>query len=149
MNHKRIVLGGLAGGLVMAVLDGVANGLVFGPQWNAAYAKLGLPTMSVGVPIFWTVFDLLAGVLIAWLAAAMRPRFGSATRAAVYAALVEWLVLHATLASHAVDGVFPAGLLATLAVPELISALVGGLIAARMYRELDPVPRATGALAGA
>ena len=149
MNGKRIVLGGLAGGLVMAVLDGVANGLVFGPQWNAAYEKLGLPTMNVGVPIFWTLFDLLAGVLIAWLAAAMRPRFGSATRAAVYAALVEWGVLHATLASHAVDGVFPASLLATLAVPELISALVGGLIAARLYREREPVLGSHAALASA
>jgi hypothetical protein len=38
----------------------------------------------------------------------MRPRFGPGPKTAVIAALVQWLVLHMTFASHVVDGVFPA-----------------------------------------
>jgi len=34
------------------------------------------------------------GVLIAWLYAAMKPRLGK--RAAIYAALVQWIALHFT-----------------------------------------------------
>jgi hypothetical protein len=60
MNAKRIVLGGLAAGLVMDVLDGITNGVIFGPSWAAAYTALGLPASNPLIPVFWLSFDLVA-----------------------------------------------------------------------------------------
>ena len=135
MNWKRILLAGLVAGLVLDVLDAVTNAVLFGPSWAAAYKALGLPAENVGIPIFWTTFDLFAGFLIAWLYAAMRPRFGPGPRTAIYAAIVEWSLVHFTLYSHLVDGVFPAGPLLGTSVCELVSALVAGLIAGKLYTE--------------
>ena len=65
----------------------------------------------------------------------MRPRFGPGPKTAVIAALVQWLVLHMTFASHVVDGVFPAGTLLEAGILELASAVAGGLVAGKLYRE--------------
>jgi hypothetical protein len=135
MNAKRIVLGGVAAGLVMCILDGVTNGLIFGPSWEAAYTALGLPAQNPLIPVFWLSFDVVAGILIAWLYAAMRPRFGARQRTAVYAALVEWLILHMTMYSHLVDHVFPASVVLGTSACELVSAILGGLLAGRLYQE--------------
>jgi hypothetical protein len=135
MNTKRILLAGLAAGLVLDGLDAVTNAVVFGSSWAEAYKALGLPAENVGIPIFWLTFDLLAGVLIAWLYAAMRPRFGPGPRTAIYAALVQWSLVHFTLFSHLVDGVFPARVLLGTSVCELVSAFAAGLVAGRIYAE--------------
>jgi len=135
MNGKRILLAGLVAGLVLDVLDAVTNAVLFGRSWARAYTALGLPSENAGIPIFWITFDLLAGILIAWLYAAMRPRFGPGPRTAIYAALVEWSLIHFTLYSHIVDGVFPASTLIGTSVCELVSALVAGLVAGKLYKE--------------
>jgi hypothetical protein len=135
MNAKRIVLGGLAAGLLMDVLDGVTNGVVFGAKWDAAYTALGLPTANPAIPAFWVTFDLFAGVLIAWLYAAMRPRFGPGAKTAIYAALVEWVLMHLTLYSHLADHVFPATVLLGTSACALVSAIGGGLLAGKLYAE--------------
>ena len=135
MNAKRILVGGLVAGLVMAILDAVTNAALFGAAWEAAYGALGLPTKNVGIPIFWTLFDIAGGVVIAWLYAAMLPRFGPGMKTAIYAAGVEWLLVHLTLYSHLVDHVFPATALLGTSVGELASALIGGAIVRKMYIE--------------
>jgi hypothetical protein len=135
VNAKRILLAGLAAGLVLDALDATTNAVVFGASWARAYKALALPEENAGIPVFWMTFDLLAGVLLAWLYAAMRPRFGPGPRTAIYAALVEWTLIHFTLYSHLVDGVFPARVLLGTSVCELVSALVAGLVAGKLYSE--------------
>jgi hypothetical protein len=137
MNTKRILLAGLVAGLVLGILDAITNGVIFGASWAAAYKALGLPAENIGVPVFWISFDFFAGRLIAWLYAAMRPRFGPGPRTAIYAALVEWLMLHLTMYSHIVDGVFPATVLIGTSIGELVSAIAAGLVAGALYRETE------------
>lgn len=143
MNTKRIILGGLAAGLVMNVLDFVTNVVLYGEQWRDIYRALGLPTENPAVPAFWISFDFFSGLLIAFLYAAMRPRFGAGPRAALVAALVVTGVCHLTLFSHIADGVFPAVLLLKCGALELVSAILGGLVAGRLYREDDGTATAT------
>jgi hypothetical protein len=135
MNTKRIVLGGLAAGLVLDVLDGIINGVIFAPSWFAAYTALGLPAHNPMIPAYWLSFDLVAGVVIAWLYAAMRPRFGAGPRTAVYAALIVWLISRLTMSSHMADHVFPASVLLGTSACQLVSAVVAGLLAGRLYKE--------------
>ncbi len=119
----------------MVVLDSVTNAVILKTAWAEAYARLHLAPADGPVAAFWTAFDLASGVLIAFLYAAMRPRFGPGPKTAVIAALVQWLVLHMTFASHVVDGVFPASTLAVAGGLELVSAVAGGLLAGKLYRE--------------
>lgn len=149
MNTKRIVLGGLAAGLLMDILDGITNGVIFGSSWERAYVALGLPPQNPLIAAYWLSFDLLAGILIAWLYAAMRPRFGAGPRTAVYAALVEWLILHMTMYSHLADHVFPASVLFGTSACELASAVAAGLVAGRLYREEAKAPAVAAKAQGA
>jgi hypothetical protein len=77
VNGKRIVFGGLAAGLVMAVLDAVTNAVLFKRDWADAYAALHLTPSDGALGGFWTTVDLVCGMLIAFLYAAMRPRLGA------------------------------------------------------------------------
>jgi len=122
-------------GLVMNALDFITNVPLFGAGWARAYQVIGLKPNDGAVATFWTSFDFAAGVLIAFLYAAMRPRFGPGPKTALAAAFVEWLLVHMTLASHAVDGVFPMGQLVGTGACELVSAGIAGLIAGRLYAE--------------
>jgi|HubBroStandDraft_1064217.scaffolds.fasta_scaffold16596_3 hypothetical protein len=142
MNARRIMLGGLIAGLLMVVLDSVTNAVILKSAWDAAYARLHLSPSDGAVAAFWTTFDLVSGILIAFLYAAMRPRFGPGPKTAVIAALVQWLVLHMTFASHVVDGVFPAGTLVEAGILELVSAVAGGLLAGKLYQEAPNAERA-------
>ncbi|MGD0679769.1 MAG: hypothetical protein ABSC94_30660 [Polyangiaceae bacterium] len=143
MNTKRIILAGLVAGLVMNVLDFITNVPLFGAGCARAYQAIGLRPSDGAIAAFWTSFDLVAGVLIAFLYAAMRPRFGAGPRTALVAAFIEWLLVHMTLASHMVDGVFPIGQLIGTAACELVSACIGGLIACALY--VEPAKTAAGA----
>jgi len=134
MNTTRVVWAGLAAGLVMNVLDFITNVTLFGEAWNAAYAALHI-TPSPAIPVFWISFDFINGLMIAFLYAAMRPRFGAGPKTAVVAGLLAWAFVHLTLFSHAVDHVFPPRVLAGTASLEFVSALVGAQLAGWLYRE--------------
>jgi hypothetical protein len=134
LNPTRILLAGLAAGLAMNVLDFITNVPIYGARWSAAYTALGL-TESAAIPAYWISVDFVCGVVIAFMYAAMRPRFGPGPKAALIAGLSAWLLLHLGLFSHFADGVFPADVLAGAGALELVSAALGGLIAGWLYRE--------------
>jgi hypothetical protein len=136
VNRKRIFLAGLVSGLVMNVLDFITNVPLFGARWSAAYKVLGLAE-SPAIPVFWISFDFINGILIAFMYAAMRPRFGPGPKTALIAAGLAWGFVHLALFSHLADGVFPADVLLCCAALELVSASVGGLLAGYLYREVE------------
>jgi len=135
MNAKRIVLAGLAAGLVMNVLDFVNNALIFGEAWGEAYKALGLSAENLGIPAFWIAFDFVLGVVLAFLYASLRPRWGAGPRTALIAGALAWFLIHLTLASHMIDGVYPVRVLLGTGGLELISELAGALVAGRLYVE--------------
>src|SRR5690349_8781096 len=108
MNTKRILLGGLVAGLVMTSLDFITSVPLFGAAWAAVYRTAGIRFENPAIPIFWIIFDFLAGLLIAYLYAALRPRLGARPRTAIVAALVVSGVCHVTQWGHIADGLFPA-----------------------------------------
>src|SRR5258708_38369514 len=95
INRSRVVLGGLAAGLIMTVIGGVVNGMLLGPKMNAEMdaASPGLSAkMATGATIGVNVVtQFVIGILLVWLYAAIRPRFGPVPRTAVLAAMVPWI----------------------------------------------------------
>lgn len=95
MNTSKIVVGGLAAGVVMSVLGILLIGLALGPQMNAQMDAVvpGLSAKMAGTAgmVLGIASNFVIGVLLVWLYAAMRPRFGPGFRTAAYAALPIWI----------------------------------------------------------
>src|SRR5262249_16724598 len=63
INWSRVFLGGLAGGIVVFVVDFIVNGAILGKQWQAADEKLGHPPSARGL-IGWFMWGLLGGLFL-------------------------------------------------------------------------------------
>src|ERR1044072_5856008 len=92
INLRKLLLGGLIAGTVISVGDVVLFGsIVKAPM---AVAMQRLPPMTSAwraaeVPWF-ILLDVVAGIFLIWLYAAIRPRFGAGVRTAVIAGLAGW-----------------------------------------------------------
>jgi hypothetical protein len=138
MNTGRIVGGGLAAGLVMNVLDFLVNGLWLRPRWEAQMDMLnpGLKDkMGVISDAGFIVFDFVLGIALAWLYAAIRPRFGPGPRTAMTAGLVLWVVTAGAFASYWFLGVFTWRLVGVATACGLVITLAGAYVAGMLYKE--------------
>ena len=85
INWRSVVLGGLVAGVVWTVLGSLATA-AFGHDFAALpHNRLAAP--SGGFITLNVVLDLLEGLSIVWLHAAIRPRFGGGPRTALIAAV--------------------------------------------------------------
>jgi hypothetical protein len=143
INGSRVVLGGLAAGLVMNVIGFVTNGMLLGKQMSAEMDAVvpGLSAkMMTGTTIAVDVVtQFVIGILIVWLYAAMRPRFGAGPRTAVLAAIVPWICGLFFYSGWLLGGMMSSGMYVIVSIIALINVIVGGLVGAWLYRE-DEVP---------
>ena len=136
INAGRVVLGGLVAGLVLNVVDYVVNGVWLMNDWNAALTALGKPAMnSSGIAVFVTL-DFLIGIVLVWLYAAIRPRFGAGPRTAAIAGFVMWLLLSVFMGVVQLpDGLFPVKLILAPALVALVSYQIAAMVGGRLYAE--------------
>jgi hypothetical protein len=138
MNTGRIVMGGLAAGLVMNIVDAVTNGFVAGGRWLSESNALNpglVEKAGAGSTVGWIIVDFLLGIITVWVYAGIRPRLGPGPKTALAAAFVVWLVGHLFFASYVFMGLFSAGLIAMSSAGGLVAALAGGWLGGLLYRE--------------
>jgi drug/metabolite transporter (DMT)-like permease len=131
----RVFGGGLLAGLVVFAVDFIVNGAILGKQWQAAYEKLGHPASTSSL-IIWFVWALLAGICLAWLYAAARPRFNPGPPTAVKTGVAFWVFGYGlptigVLSFH----IFPPHLPIISAAAGVAEAILGSLLAGWIYRE--------------
>lgn len=91
MNGPRLLLGGLAAGLLL-LATGIALGHgVLGPEYVRAFASHRAHPVDAVTVLENTALRLAYGFLAVFLYAAIRPRFGPGPRTAALAALFLWL----------------------------------------------------------
>lgn len=137
INWGRVILGGLLAGVVANVLGFAAWYLFLRSQWTPAMEELGRPIQeTVATNIFYIVLYLVSGILVVWLYAAIRPRYGPGPKTAVCAGFAFWLIggLIPIIAWGAFLQ-FPTGLLATDAVVALVIWVVATVVGAWPYKE--------------
>jgi len=88
INAGRVIAGGLLAGVVLNIQSWIV-GMVLMPYWREL-AKTGLLNTPGPAAIWSNIADFMAGLLIAWLYAAIRPRFGPGPRTAIIAGLAGW-----------------------------------------------------------
>lgn len=137
VNSSRVIVGGLAAGLVMNIIDATTNGFLLGAQWKAETDALnpGLMAKAGSGTLGWVIVDFILGIVTVWTYAAIRPRLGPGPRTAFTAAFVIWLAAHAAYASYAFMGYYSWSLVGASSVGGLVAALAGGYVGARLYTE--------------
>ena len=137
LNSSRVVVGGLAAGLVMNIIDATTNGFLLGARWKAETEALNpeLIAKAESGTLGWVLVDFILGILTVWVYAAIRPRLGPGPRTALMAAFIIWLAAHAAYASYAFMGYYSWSLIGASSVGGLVAALAGGYVGARLYKE--------------
>lgn len=137
INTGRVIGGGLLAGLVMNAIDFIVNAVILAQPWADAAKARGIDmaatqgTSAVG----WIIVDFALGLLLVWLYAGIRPRYGAGPKTAVLASLAVWAIVHIVFASYAFMGFLPVSLVAGATIGGLIAALAGGLAGCWLYQE--------------
>ena len=88
-NLTRLILGGIAAGLVINWIELLFHRVLLDKQWTAAFAALGKK------PTGWTTFipsNFLLGSFAVALYAWLRPRYSPTWKSAALAGSAKWLV---------------------------------------------------------
>ncbi len=139
---NRLLLGGLAAGIVGNVIGFIGFGLLLGPRMQAEAAAIApaLQARSMGGAAVATniAAQFLTGLLLVWLYAAMLPRFGAGLKTAAYAALVVWLCGLMFRVDWLLFGMMSAGIYTLAAGLALFQVMVSAWVGSRFYRDNSP-----------
>jgi hypothetical protein len=138
-NRGRVILGGLAAGVVINVVEYVTNGVVLKDGWAHAMQALGKPTeLAPAAIVMFNIWGFLLGIAAVWLYAAIRPRYGLGPGTAVRAGLAAWAlaVFLGDLVYYPL-GLFPARLVVISAAVELVEVIVATMVGAWLYKEVE------------
>jgi hypothetical protein len=140
INTKKVIIAGLAAGVVMNICDFVVN-MMFGAQMqasaNAFKPGLGdaMATMGGSTMAGFIIMDLVIGMLLAYTYAAMRPRFGAGAKTAIIAAIIFWIFGSIVSANYLVMGIMSRSLWLTFGFVYLICLIIASLVAGALYSE--------------
>ena len=135
INWTRVILGGLAAGLIINVFESVLNGVILAKDMEAAIGALGRQ-MGGGALAMFIAWGFLVGIFAVWLYAAIRPRYGAGPKTALCAGAAVWglgylLASVTPIALH----LFPRRLMAIGLAVGIVEVLAGTLAGAWLYRE--------------
>ena len=138
MNMSKVLMGGLIAGVVLNVIDFVTQKYMLGPKFMAELDvfKPGMgSSMQGNSPIAYILMDLLMGILLVGLYAAIRPRFGAGPRTAIYSAIFVWAISGIACYSYLDMGMMSGGLWGEFSIVALITLAIGTTVGAKFYSE--------------
>jgi hypothetical protein len=136
INLQRWLIGGLAAGVVIWILEGIA-GMFYMEDMQASLDAIGISMdMSTEVFVLSILVSLLVGLVSIYFYAASRTRFGAGPRTAVVVAVMLFLGGYLpSLIGYHMFGLFPDRLLALWSLTGLIEMIIATLVGAWIYRE--------------
>lgn len=141
INTKRVIIAGLAAGVVMAILDFIINGFIFADrmvaEMNAFKPGMGdvMKELDSKTMAGFIIMDLVIGMLLAYTYAAMRPRFGAGAKTSIIAAMILWIFGTIVSANYLVMGMMSRGLWWSVGLAYLVSLIITALVAGALYSE--------------
>ena len=121
INFCRVTLGGLAAGLVYNLINWLAHGVLFKAVSGEAMAELNMTPLGALEVLQLRLIWMIYGLTLAWLVAAIRPRFGPGLYTALRAATVVWL-------AGIVVPALPNAVLGFASMPMILVDLLVGLL---------------------
>jgi hypothetical protein len=146
INTSKVVVGGLVSGLVMNVVGFVVNGYLLGPRMQAEMLAVA-PTlngkgMTGGTIAARVVTQFVVGILLVWIYAAIRPRFGPGMQTATKAGLVVWAFGFLFYLDWLYVDLMTPATYAIISVVQLVNVLVAAWAGCRFYTENGGTPMA-------
>ncbi len=136
INVNRVFLGGAVAGFVIIFGEYVLNGLILSEQWTALRARHLIVEPSTAQYVAGAILTLSYGVVLIWIYAAIRPRFGPGPKTAIIAAMTFWFIAYALfLMSVWANGFVTFSVAATSIAWGLFEAPIAALTGAWVYRE--------------
>jgi len=136
INGGRVVLGGLLAGLIINISETILNIPVLGEQMDAVMKARNLPAVGGGAIAVFTAGGFVLGVLLVWLYAAIRPRFGAGAKTAMLAGLVLWLLAYVWPAlGVGLMGIMPGKLLTVTTIWGLAEVILASIAGGWLYKE--------------
>jgi len=133
IRWSRVLLCGLLAGVVWVILGSIVTALLGRDFAALPHNSLGAPTP--GFIVLNIALDLLEGISILWIYAAIRPRYGAGAKTAIIAACAWWLIVSLGDATWCSFGFFPAIAVVPLIIGTLPAVVLATLVGARFYRE--------------
>jgi hypothetical protein len=139
INVGRVLLGGIVAAILMFLADGFIHQKLLHEYWLATMKAAGRSVQAEehGPDLtYFAISELLRGLVLAWVYAAIRTHFGAGAKTAVIAALVVWaLMFPIPFLSEVPIGFYSTTMLAMWSLYELITSVVGGLVAGALYKD--------------
>ena len=138
MNIKKVVIGGIVAGLVLNIVDFLSNYALAArmkAETDAFKPGLSAQMSTTSAMVSYIIMDFAMGVALVWTYAAIRPRFGSGPRTAIFAALLFWLLALIFYAGYRQMGMMSPGLWWTFAFIGLVNFLIAAVAGAAVYSE--------------
>lgn len=136
INWARVIMGGLVAGVVINLGEWLLNGVILKSEMDAAVAEMGMEPMTGSDIGIFVVMSFVLGILLVWLYAAIRPRYGAGPKAAVCAGLFGWVLLYAFWYVYNLAWeLFPPGMVRTSMIWGLFELPIATLVGAWLYRE--------------
>jgi hypothetical protein len=138
INYGRVVIGGLAAGVVANVMDFISANVLLADDMARMAQRLNLNQALLASPtvaLSWIAVDFVYGFLLVFAYAAIRPRFGPGPGTAVRAGLLLWAAVAVVLFGFTSMGVFTPDLFHKSSAFALISSVAAALTGAFLYKE--------------
>jgi len=149
INMQKVLTGGLIAGVVLVAVDFVLYNIILKDQMTAAMTALNKPAMTSAQLPWFIVLDLISGVFLVWVYAAVRPRFGAGPGTAAKSAIALWFLagVLGTLYMWPMS-LFPHRLMIMQTVGMLVAYVLASVIGAKFYTEGAGMGAGMGAGAG-
>lgn len=140
MNTGRIVIGGFVSGVVLNVCDFVVNNYLLAAEWRRVAQARNIDVEVMGgtsALVTFIVVDMVFGVLLVWVYAAIRPRLGAGLVTAIIAAFAIALAYVLAMATLA-ESFFSWDMYIKSSALTFASMLLASIAGAYLYRENEP-----------
>lgn len=146
INYGRVILGGLLAGIVITIGEFLLNYLILADDWEAFMSDRGLGMDTGATMAMYVVLNFAIGIILVWLYAAVRPRFGPGPRTAIITGLFLWLTLWLLgFGSMGVSFLIPGSLILVTLIWGIFEVCLAALAGAWAYKEgAEPVSSAQG-----
>ncbi len=139
INVGRVLLGGLVAGVVLNIGEFLLNGLLLAEEMKTFFTERNLPaepTASFFVTA--TVATFILGIVIVYLYAAIRPRFGAGVKTAICAGALAWFFVYLYVgALYAAMGMVSTSLTVKGMVWGLFEFAISAVAGAWLYKEAE------------
>jgi hypothetical protein len=139
INTSKVITGGIVAGIIMNLSGFVVQGMLLGKRMEAEMLAVAPSLqgkgMGSGAMAGRILTQFAIGILLAWLYAAMRPRFGPGMRTAIMAAIPVWVCGFLFYLDWLYMEMMTPVTYAIVSVVMAITLVIAAAIAGAMYRE--------------